>query len=83
MGFRSLKKFQGVVKHFEDFVEDQFDFHGYCIRKTTLRCVNNSVNKNTLASTSILLMTQMRSSTLHLSHSLDSFSLPSGLMSPC
>ena len=26
-----------MSKHFEDFVEDQFDFHGYCIRKMTLR----------------------------------------------
>jgi N-alpha-acetyltransferase 15/16, NatA auxiliary subunit len=25
------------VKHFEDFVEDQFDFHSYCLRKVTLR----------------------------------------------
>ena len=26
-----------VIKHFEDFHEDQFDFHSYCIRKVTLR----------------------------------------------
>jgi len=26
-----------VEKHFEDFSYDQFDFHGFCIRKTTLR----------------------------------------------
>lgn len=26
-----------MTKHFDDFVEDQFDFHGYCIRKMTLR----------------------------------------------
>lgn len=26
-----------VEKHFEDFHEDQFDFHSYCIRKVTLR----------------------------------------------
>lgn len=25
------------MKHFEDFVEDQFDFHSYCLRKVTLR----------------------------------------------
>ena len=24
-------------KHFEDFEEDQFDFHTYCLRKMTLR----------------------------------------------
>lgn len=23
--------------HFADFVEDQFDFHGYCLRKQTMR----------------------------------------------
>jgi len=22
-----------ITKHFDDFQEDQFDFHGYCIRK--------------------------------------------------
>jgi N-alpha-acetyltransferase 15/16, NatA auxiliary subunit len=26
-----------VIKHFDDFHEDQFDFHAYCIRKVTLR----------------------------------------------
>jgi hypothetical protein len=26
-----------VEKHFEDFHEDQFDFHSYCIRKVTLQ----------------------------------------------
>jgi NMDA receptor-regulated protein 1 len=26
-----------VIKHFEDFHEDQFDFHSYCVRKVTLR----------------------------------------------
>jgi N-alpha-acetyltransferase 15/16, NatA auxiliary subunit len=26
-----------VVKHFNDFQEDQFDFHSYCLRKVTLR----------------------------------------------
>lgn len=26
-----------VVKHYQDFHEDQFDFHSYCIRKVTLR----------------------------------------------
>jgi hypothetical protein len=25
------------VKHFDDFHEDQFDFHAYCVRKVTLR----------------------------------------------
>lgn len=26
-----------VIKHYEDYHEDQFDFHAYCIRKVTLR----------------------------------------------
>jgi peptide alpha-N-acetyltransferase len=34
---RALKNFMHVEKHFNDFAEDQFDFHTYCIRKMTLR----------------------------------------------
>lgn len=34
---QALKKLLAVVKHFEDFQEDQFDFHSYCVRKMTLR----------------------------------------------
>mmetsp|Transcript_37951 Transcript_37951/g.56421 ORF Transcript_37951/g.56421 Transcript_37951/m.56421 type:complete len:965 (-) Transcript_37951:121-3015(-) len=34
---KSLKKFGAVIKHFDDFHEDQFDFHQYCVRKVTLR----------------------------------------------
>lgn len=34
---RALKKYGAVEKHFADFAEDQFDFHGYCVRKGTLR----------------------------------------------
>jgi len=34
---QSLKKYAAVEKHFEDYNEDQFDFHSYCIRKVTLR----------------------------------------------
>lgn len=34
---KSLKKYLAVEKHFEDFHEDQFDFHSYCVRKVTLR----------------------------------------------
>ena len=33
----ALKKFLQVEQHFEDFIDDQFDFHGYCLRKMTLR----------------------------------------------
>jgi peptide alpha-N-acetyltransferase len=34
---RALKQFTSIEKHFLDIVEDQFDFHTYCIRKMTLR----------------------------------------------
>mmetsp|Transcript_19765 Transcript_19765/g.39382 ORF Transcript_19765/g.39382 Transcript_19765/m.39382 type:complete len:916 (-) Transcript_19765:49-2796(-) len=34
---KALKQFAAVIKHYEDFNEDQFDFHAYCIRKVTLR----------------------------------------------
>eukprot|EP00903_Cladosiphon_okamuranus_P008678 g8317.t1 len=33
----AMKKAMAVHTHFEDFVEDQFDFHTYCMRKVTLR----------------------------------------------
>jgi len=34
---KSLKKALSINSHFEEFVEDQFDFHSYCIRKLTFR----------------------------------------------
>ncbi|KAG0310653.1 N-alpha-acetyltransferase 16, NatA auxiliary subunit [Dissophora globulifera] len=34
---KALKRFHQVEKHFNDFTEDQFDFHMYCLRKMTLR----------------------------------------------
>ena len=33
----ALKKFYAIEHHFLAYYEDQFDFHGYCVRKTTLR----------------------------------------------
>eukprot|EP00887_Chlorella_sp_A99_P007802 scaffold20.g7802.t1 len=33
----ALKRLMRIDAHFADFKEDQFDFHGYCIRKQTLR----------------------------------------------
>lgn len=33
---KALKRLCAVKKHFEDIYEDQFDFHNYCVRKTTL-----------------------------------------------
>ena len=34
---KALKNYTSVDKHFTDIIEDQFDFHTYCIRKMTLR----------------------------------------------
>ena len=30
---RSLKYYASVTKHYDDMEEDQFDFHGYCMRR--------------------------------------------------
>jgi len=38
---KALKNFLAVVNHFADFIEDQFDFHSYCVRKMTLRAYVN------------------------------------------
>jgi len=34
---KALKQFSETFKHFNDIAEDQFDFHNYCLRKTTLK----------------------------------------------
>ncbi|KAF9897384.1 N-alpha-acetyltransferase 16, NatA auxiliary subunit, partial [Lobosporangium transversale] len=34
---RALRRFHQIEKHFNDYTEDQFDFHTYCPRKMTLR----------------------------------------------
>ncbi|GJD10187.1 N-alpha-acetyltransferase 15, NatA auxiliary subunit [Galdieria sulphuraria] len=34
---KALKLFKAVERHFQDIIEDQFDFHSYCLRKATLR----------------------------------------------
>lgn len=34
---KALKKLSETFKHFNDIAEDQFDFHNYCLRKTTLK----------------------------------------------
>jgi len=34
---KALKRYLKVESHFQDFVEDQFDFHQYCVRKGTMR----------------------------------------------
>lgn len=33
---QALKRFLRVLKFFDDFVDDAFDFHGYCLRRMTL-----------------------------------------------
>lgn len=49
---QALKVLLATVKHFDDFVEDQFDFHAYCVRKMTLRAyvqmlrMEDSIHKN-------------------------------------
>lgn len=34
---KALKRYHTVDKFFADYFDDQFDFHTYCLRKTTLR----------------------------------------------
>ena len=34
---QALKMFTAVLSHFDEFAEDQYDFHSYCMRKATLR----------------------------------------------
>jgi len=41
---KALKKYSAVIKHFDDFYEDQFDFHSYCVRKVTLRAYMDVLN---------------------------------------
>jgi peptide alpha-N-acetyltransferase len=33
----ALKRFHDVMRHFDDYVRDQFDFHAYSLRRMTLR----------------------------------------------
>lgn len=33
----ALKRFTQVSRHFDEFLEDQIDFHAYAVRKQTLR----------------------------------------------
>lgn len=37
LSWQALKKLKGIEKNYEDFIEDQFDFHSYCLRKMTIR----------------------------------------------
>eukprot|EP00434_Breviolum_minutum_P042189 symbB.v1.2.037537.t2/scaffold5565.1/size25819/2 len=37
IGSHTKTRFHETFKHFSDIAEDQFDFHNYCLRKTTLK----------------------------------------------
>jgi peptide alpha-N-acetyltransferase len=41
---KALKKIKTIEGHFSQMVEDQFDFHTYCIRKMTLRAYHGLMN---------------------------------------
>jgi NMDA receptor-regulated protein 1 len=41
---QSLKMFRAVLTHFDEFREDQRDFHGYCLRKATLRAYTDMLH---------------------------------------
>ena len=34
---KALKRYHQIEKHFTDMTDDQFDFHTYCLRKSTIR----------------------------------------------
>eukprot|EP00605_Chrysophyceae_sp_TOSAG23-4_P000711 GSChrysophyteH1.ASY1.ANO1.795.1 assembled CDS len=40
---RALKKFYSIEKHFSDYVENMFEFHGFCVRKTSLRAHSDAM----------------------------------------
>ncbi|KAJ3307506.1 N-alpha-acetyltransferase 15, NatA auxiliary subunit [Blyttiomyces sp. JEL0837] len=40
---RALKRFHQIEKHFFDFYDDQFDFHNYSLRKSTVRAYVNLI----------------------------------------
>ena len=39
----ALQRFNQIYKHFNDFVDDQLDFHGYATRKQTLRSYRDMI----------------------------------------
>lgn len=41
---KALKKLHLIDSHFEQMIEDQFDFHTYCMRKMTLRAYTGLLN---------------------------------------
>ena len=40
----ALKKFYAIQKHFQDYIYDMSDFHGFCLRKVKI----NSHGKSTI-----------------------------------
>ena len=39
----ALKNFYAVQRHFNDYIEDLFDFHAFCLKKTTLRAYSDMI----------------------------------------
>ena len=50
---KALKKLMAVDKHFADIMEDQFDFHSYCLRKMTLRAYLRMLRCVTVTATAL------------------------------
>ena len=42
----ALKKFYAIQKHFQDYIYDMSDFHGFCLRKVKIYLHGNSVFSN-------------------------------------
>ena len=40
---KALEVYKEVLKYFDIVIDDQFDFHGYCLRKGTLRSYNDLI----------------------------------------
>lgn len=38
----ALKKFYAIQKHFQDYIYDMSDFHGFCLRKVKINSHGNS-----------------------------------------
>ena len=51
----AIKKALAVHTHFEDFVEDQFDFHTYCMRKVCV-CEREREGHLPILRTTVLLV---------------------------
>lgn len=41
---KALKQYNYIEKHFLDFLEDQFDFHAYCLRRRTMQAYTDMIS---------------------------------------